>query len=193
MGLRSGATKLRQHFTRGNAGPWFPAVPSVGRLKAGCWDADDRLPCVTSLRRNIKGLGFWVVPLLPPLLIRHLCLPEGQWEVGHVFTFVSLDVGPGEPSPLSFSISFCSKPGSGLQVHVEVSNERHRERGRTAGSLEGSTPKAETTEELTVRNNCGGSRKKRESRPDGQRAANPQRSPGMKTRTWEETRTSGRW
>lgn len=44
---------------------------------------------------------------------------------------------------------------------MEVSNERHRERGRTAGSLEGSTPKTETTEELTVRNNCGGSREKK--------------------------------
>lgn len=74
---------------------------------------------------------------------------------------------------------FCSQPGSGVSVHMEVSNERHRERGRTAGSLEGSTPKAETTEELRVRNDCGGSRKKRESWPDGQRA-NPQRSPGRK-------------
>lgn len=56
---------------------------------------------------------------------------------------------------------FCSQPDRGVWVHVEVSNERHRERGRTAGSLEGSTPKAETTEELRVRNNCGGSRKNR--------------------------------
>lgn len=61
---------------------------------------------------------------------------------------------------------------------MEVSNERHRERGRTAGSLEGSTPKAEITEKLTVRNNCGGSRKKKKK--------NKERKPAR----WTESKSS---
>lgn len=77
-----------------------------------------------------------------------------------MFSFLFLWMWGWRTFPAFFHHVFCSKPGSGVPVQVEVSNERHRERGRTAGSLEGSTPKAKTTEELTVRNNCGGSRKK---------------------------------
>lgn len=69
---------------------------------------------------------------------------------------------------------------------MEVSNERHRERGRTAGSLEGSTPKAETTEELRVRNNCGGSRKKKKRKLARWTESESSAVSREKTGTWEK-------
>lgn len=182
-GLRYKALGTLQTRPEGGiTGPSFPAVRTVGQLKAGYWDSQDGLPCWTQGRAYELCL---LVPLDQTSL--YATGTVGSWPCFH-FAFFECCTKKGWKIFSSFSVSsyFAAHLAVVVPVRAVVSNEWHGERGRTAGSLEGSAPKAETTEELRVRSNYGGNKiSGLEARPDGRRANPRQSQKKMRGERWK--------